>query len=260
MSRRISSPLPLILLMFVGFGVAGWGVFTEQTIRQIDDSTSVLEASQPSVVETIEIGTNKVAIPDWSFFKNGALWSLTSKQAPLPKDFIQSLSPAPLLHADADMKVATQIVEPLKALVAAAQADGVDLMASSAYRSYDDQQRLYDLYYTARGREFTSTHVATAGTSEHQTGLAIDISTVTNQCKENADLCTLQPAGIAWIQQNAARFGFIQRYPIGKQSITGIAGEEWHYRYVGPVLAKALTNNNITLDEFVTQAALGYSY
>ncbi|OYW42367.1 hypothetical protein B7Z28_01580 [Candidatus Saccharibacteria bacterium 32-45-3] len=129
-------------------------------------------------------------------------------------------------------------------------------MIASAYRSSADQKELYDLYMTTRGQAFTQQHVAEPGSSEHQTGMSIDVSTLTNTCLSDSDTCTLQPQDILWVEENAPRYGFIQRYPSGKQSITGINGEQWHYRYVGVALAQFLTKHKLTLDEFVEQTKL----
>lgn len=117
----------------------------------------------------------------------------------------------------------------------AAEADGVNLVAVSGYRSYGHQASLYDSYVAQYGQETADTIAARPGYSEHQLGLAMDVA--------NADAaCALQdcfedtPVG-AWVAERAWEYGFIIRYPKGEEAVTGYAYEPWHLRYVGTDLA-----------------------
>jgi D-alanyl-D-alanine carboxypeptidase len=132
-------------------------------------------------------------------------------------------------------------------------------MFSSTYRSALDQRVIYDTFQSLYGKEYVHDYVAVPGASEHQTGLAVDIATASRDCSVDANACSLDADAMAWLRAHAADYGFIERYPSGKQSITGVAGEHWHYRYVGVPLAKALDGAHMTLDEFVQQTAPGYA-
>ena len=207
----------------------------------------------------VEVGDKRVVIPSWKLFAIGDMWSLTSAHRTVPLDYKPQLIPAPVSHVQGDYQVAPELGSQLTNMFASAKSQGINLMLSEAYRSAEQQQKLYDLYTNLYGIQYVQQTVALPGTSEHQTGLAVDLANLTEPCSARGQSCGLDAPAIAWLRANAYKFGFIERYPEGKQSITGVRGEHWHYRYVGPVLAEALTKANITLDEFVQQAAPGYS-
>ncbi len=240
----------------VAFGV--WFMFSARDTERLYDALLAQTESAPTVVETATIGSSNITIPNWQLFHSGNMWDLVSKNAKLGKDFVPVLTDAPVQHTAGEIKVAKNIAGPLQAMFRAAEARGVELMLSSAYRSYDEQQATYDSYLELHGKAYVASYVAPAGASEHQTGLAVDIATKSSSCAKSSNDCSLDYASTAWLANNAPTYGFIQRYPGGKQSITGIAGETWHYRYVGARLSRVLDDNNLTFDEFVEQVAPGY--
>lgn len=218
---------------------------------------TIYDSTKP--VATVEIGETKLSVYSWNLFKTGQMWSLVSPTHTLALTFTPELVAVTTDHAPGATQIGKSIEAPLGSLFAAASADGVGLILSSAYRSATDQQAVYDSLLALHGSEYVHEYVAAPGASEHQTGLAVDIASVTHGCAIDANACSLDAAAIAWLRAHAADYGFIERYPSGKQSITGVAGEHWHYRYVGVPLAKALTSAGMTLDEFVTQTAPGYA-
>ena len=136
----------------------------------------------------------------------------------------------------------------LEELFEASKSEGLKLYAVSGYRSY---RRQYDLFrYNVRkdGLEKTLRLSALPGTSEHQTGLAMDISTGSVSYLLNQKFGQT-PEG-KWLADNAHKFGYIIRYPEGKELITGYSYEPWHLRYVGKELAKHLYENDLTLEEY----------
>ena len=143
-----------------------------------------------------------------------------------------------------EKKVSYEIKEPLENMINDAKSDNVVLIGNSAYRSYKSQKEVYNNRVNAVGRKKAEDYVAKPGFSEHQTGLCID---VTNRDKyfvkgtEEAD----------WIANNCYKYGFIIRYPEGKENITGISYEPWHIRYVGKEIAKQIHNKGITLEEYL---------
>ena len=127
----------------------------------------------------------------------------------------------------------------------AAQSEGLSLKIISGFRSYQTQQTLYNRYVNRDGKAAADTYSARAGHSEHQTGLAADLNEISDTF---GDTKTGK-----WLSNNCWKYGFILRYPKGKQSITGYIYESWHFRYIGDVeLAKTLYNNNnwLTLEEY----------
>ncbi len=127
-------------------------------------------------------------------------------------------------------------------LIKDAKKEGYDLWVFSCYRSFEKQ--LY-LYYEVNNQNDKT--VARAGFSEHQTGLSIDVSTkqygLTNYFKESDEY--------KWLIENAHKYGFILRYPEGKENITGYSYESWHFRFVGVEYATIIYNQGITLEEYL---------
>lgn len=116
----------------------------------------------------------------------------------------------------------------------------------SSYRSYDYQKNLYNKYVEQDGIDKADTYSARPGHSEHQTGLVIDVDNGKTSF-ENFE----STEEFKWMQENAHKYGFILRYPKGKEEITGYDYESWHYRYVGIEVAQTIHDNNLTLDEYI---------
>ncbi|MBC1501399.1 M15 family metallopeptidase [Listeria weihenstephanensis] len=136
----------------------------------------------------------------------------------------------------------------LGAMFTAAKQDGLALHAVSGYRSYKRQQEVFGAEVAAKGEAKAKEAVAVPGTSEHQTGLAMDISSL------SADLNLTEAFGDTpegqWLQKNAHNYGFILRYMKGKEAVTQYQYESWHYRYVGKDAATIIYENDWTLEEF----------
>ena len=141
----------------------------------------------------------------------------------------------------------------LEELFARAEQEGLTLVAVSGYRSYQTQRDIFLYNVQRKGSvEEAGKYSAQAGQSEHQTGLAMDVSTPSIHYQLEETFAET-PEG-KWIAEHAAEFGFIIRYPSGKESITGYAYEPWHLRYVGVDHARAIHERNITLEEYLTPA------
>lgn len=128
----------------------------------------------------------------------------------------------------------------------AANEAGYYLMINSSYRSYEDQETVYNNYKNSSGERFADSIAARPGSSEHQTGLALDIFSKTNTNKNTFS----QTDEAKWLKENAHNFGFILRYPEDKVDITGYSFESWHYRYVGKDIATYIYENDITYEEY----------
>ena len=123
----------------------------------------------------------------------------------------------------------------------------------SAYRSYKTQQALFNRYVKRDGYEKARTYSAVPGSSEHQTGLAIDVSGSSGKCA--AASCFANTKEAAWLKKNSQKYGFIIRYPKGKESITGYKYEPWHLRYVGNISSN-IQSRGITLEEYLRISGL----
>lgn len=140
--------------------------------------------------------------------------------------------------------ITSETATAFKELQNAAAADGFTLYNSSGFRSYDYQKQLYNNYCAKWGQSEADTFSARPGFSEHQTGMAIDLNTISRDFGET-------PEG-QWVAHNIQNYGFILRYPQGKEHETGYIYEPWHIRYVGVELAQELYNNGdwISMEDY----------
>lgn len=137
----------------------------------------------------------------------------------------------------------------LEAMFNAADKEGIELFAVSGFRSGERQKTLYDGYVARDGQKAADTYSARPGHSEHQTGLAMDISARSVGNGLTQALGNTKEG--KWIAANAPKYGFILRYGPGMQSRTGYMYEPWHIRYVGVGPAQTITNNGQTLEEYL---------
>lgn len=139
-------------------------------------------------------------------------------------------------------------------LLSGAEDEGVILFVRTAYRSYAEQEKLYS---RAEQRGETK-DVQKPGECDYQTGLAVML--VGREQRGGAlEESFAATAEGQWLQKNAARYGFIFRYPEGKQDVTGYAWEPWHLRYVGIGVAEYIQQNNLTLEEFVQEKEAAFT-
>lgn len=189
----------------------------------------------------------------YSIDEPGSIWWIVNKKRPIAGDYVPVNLTAPDIKlrwaADAEsMQVSTQIAPALKEMATAAKAAGFDLMLISGYRSIAYQKELYDGYVTSRGQEEADRVSARPGTSEHHTGLAIDLGRADKQC-ELEECFGDTPEG-KWLAQHAHEYGFIIRYPKDKEVTVGYMYEPWHLRFVGRELAAELHAQGETMEEF----------
>ncbi len=124
------------------------------------------------------------------------------------------------------------------------------IVAISAFRDFEYQNELYNYYVESLGQDHADLSSARPGHSEHQTGLAIDVMG-SNKDYDNFD----KSIEFDWMKNNAHLYGFILRYPKGKENITGFKYEPWHYRYVGKKVATIIYHENLTLEEYIKKTS-----
>ncbi|MCH5324788.1 MAG: D-alanyl-D-alanine carboxypeptidase family protein [Eubacterium sp.] len=146
------------------------------------------------------------------------------------------------LPADYDPGVQDDALYAFYNMQAAAWNDGINLYIISGYRSYYTQKGLYESYVASDGKANADRYSARPGYSEHQTGYAFDLNSVDDSFAYTAEA--------AWIRDNCYKFGFIVRYPEGKENITGYIYEPWHVRWLGDDLALSVYNSGLTLEEY----------
>lgn len=159
------------------------------------------------------------------------------------------------LSTNQGLAVKREAYEAYLAMLKDARKEGLNFSICSAYRSYEVQKSIYEQSLETNGEEYTKTMFAYPGQSEHHTGYAIDVTSASMNWGLSQDF-TDYPDG-AWITEHCSQYGFIIRYPKGKEDITGYVYEPWHIRYVGIDAAREITEKGITFEEYlgVAQAA-----
>ena len=132
--------------------------------------------------------------------------------------------------------------------------DGVVIELDSTYRSVKRQQEIWDEFEAEKGLEYAQSYVAVPGYSEHHTGLAVDVCLEKDGVRidDNDDMIAEREI-FAKVHAKLADYGFILRFPEGKEEITGYAYEPWHFRYVGVAVAKEIMGNGLTLEEYLAE-------
>jgi len=179
---------------------------------------------------------------------------LVNKTNPLPDGY-----EVPLATIKGTMKCDERVLDPLHEMLNAADKDGVNLIVCSPYREDQLQERLFLRkinaymsygYSYLEAYKISSQDVIVPGTSEHQLGLAFDIVVDYHMVLDSSFGDTI---GGKWLKNHCAEYGFILRYPKGKETVTGIEYEPWHFRYVGVDAAEYIMKNELTLEEFIEQ-------
>ncbi|MCR5753471.1 MAG: M15 family metallopeptidase, partial [Acetatifactor sp.] len=176
---------------------------------------------------------------------------LVNKQHSIPDDYTFELG-----NITSTMKCDERIIDDLRKMLKAAEKDSINLVIRSPYRDTARQEMLFARKinkYMNKGMSFVEAYrlssqaVTVPGASEHQIGLAFDI---TGDDYSNLDEGFGDTQAGIWLAENSYKFGFILRYPLGKEYITGIEYEPWHFRYVGTDAATVIHKDEITLEEF----------
>lgn len=200
-------------------------------INYINETKKV--ANERRIKETYEEKSNEDASLREPKYINGIL--IVNKEFGLPDSF-----------APGEGAEARQAFENMKADAAN---EGIYLNAFSTYRSYWSQNRLYWNYVSNYGQDPTDTFSAKPGFSEHQTGLAFDIGGVDRSLWAEEDFKYTDEA--KWLKDNSYKYGFILRYPEGKEWKTGYMHESWHFRYIGVDHSKNFKDSDLTLEEYL---------
>ncbi|MDR0949957.1 MAG: M15 family metallopeptidase [Lachnospiraceae bacterium] len=199
----------------------------------------------------VPLQTNESEIVDASFRADDWRLLLVNKQHSVPEDYTVNLA-----TIKGSMKCDERILESLLSMLKAAKADEIQLLVQSPYRDEERQKILFERKidrYLDRGLTYleafrlSSQTVTVPGYSEHQIGLAIDIACYSYSSLDAGFGETIEGQ---WLRENCAKFGFILRYPLGKENVTGIEYEPWHFRYVGVEAATIIMEEELTLEEF----------
>ncbi|MDD6616235.1 MAG: M15 family metallopeptidase [Lachnospiraceae bacterium] len=193
-------------------------------------------------------------IPEYTEYENSGNLILVNKDYGLPSDYSVELH----WLNNGQQAVAEEIYDALSAMLTDGSAEGREFVVASGYRSHETQQRLLEEDVQASMKKYgltwqeaydrESRETMPEGHSEHETGLTVDLVALDYQMLDGAQEYTEENQ---WLRQHCQDYGFILRYPRGKEEITGISYEPWHFRYVGTEAAKEIMEKGITLEEYL---------
>ena len=214
--------------------------------NEYDEYKKRTNFNEKKVVLEVNMGINKPFYTDTKPSTNlNTNYILVNKYNYLNKNYIPNNLVILDEYAKPGIRLNKEAYEAFKIMASEALKQDLNLRIISAYRSYEYQENLYNSYLKNDSKEKVDTYSARPGYSEHQTGLVIDIdNTIQNYNKFHLT------KEYDWMMKNAYKYGFILRYPLGKERITGYKYESWHYRYVGKNIANYIHNNNITFEEY----------
>ncbi len=241
----------LVFLVIIGIGAFAFYRFklSDKPLNNDDDTEQEVTTNPTSDKVNSEQNTEpdkpdfKIETIDGVTYIDGIL--IVNKTYPLPETFKPTNTYIEVTNQDYCVscidKVAYEAYQEMKADAASL---GLNIYIQSGYRSYQAQERLYKKYIEEDGQELADTYSARPGASEHQSGLCFDLNSVTDAFADTEEG--------KWVQDSAYKYGFIIRFPKGKEKYTGYKYESWHLRYVGKTLAEKLYNNGdwISLEEY----------
>ena len=233
----------LVVMLLRGVGTLIGNLTGGESASQSEPQSAPTAEPTPSLPE--------IDLTDWRL-------TLVNNNVPVPEGYEAALT-VKLAESSTGKELAAEAADAYIAMKAAAAAEGVDLLLCSGYRSVSYQEGLFanekqewlDKGLTEQeAYDKAKTIVAVPGYSEHNLGLAADIVTPSYQ---NLDEGFENTDAFRWLSAHCTEYGFILRYPDGKQDITGIIYEPWHYRYVGAENAAIIAGSGLCLEEFLGQ-------
>lgn len=234
---------PFVVLAVLVLGVflaTGW--FVSRGVRHaITGNTPVAKSPKEPAFDKTK----------YSLTDPASMWVIVNKQRPLsPKTYKPATLRTPNMGVESsNMQVNDQMATALETMASAAATEGINLSVVSAYRSYDSQVSIYNSEVQAYGQTQADRESARPGYSEHQSGWAADLGAKSGKCRIAA--CFADTAEGKWLAANAYKYGFIIRYAVNKESITGYMYEPWHVRFIGTDLSTEMHKQNVkTLEEF----------
>ena len=201
--------------------------------------------SELETILYINLNLDKPDYEDSELVKDFSVDMLVNKHHNLSENFVPEdlISISSDYASEDDLQCSHLALNAFIEMYNAALSQGYNLVINSAYRSYQDQVELSDLYLRSYGQNYVDKYVAKPGFSEHQTGLAFDIGSRNNRIFANSK-------EYVWMQENAYKYGFIMRYDERYEDLTEFRKEPWHYRYVGKDISKYIyEHNNMSLEE-----------
>lgn len=237
--------------------LSGFAISLKQPIKKVDKDIMELPSPTEDANESATPEPTSTPIPtidpenDPRFTSTDSLLVFANKKHRLPNGYVPSdlvTLGTGAINNNIEMKEVA--AEAMENMLSDAYEEGVYPVVVSAYRSEEYQKTLWNGYVERDGKEKADTYSSRPGYSDHQTGLTADISCNENGYHLNTEFEDTEEG--KWLAENAHKYGFVMRYPKGKDEITGYTYEPWHFRYIGIEEATALYNSdpNMTMEEF----------
>ena len=215
------------------------------------DNSSKQTNQNQSADSNANVSTNEAA--KYTIDNQESIYFIVNRKRPISTNYIPKDLVTPdinLIPGDnpEEQQLRKEVADAAEQMFNDADKHGYRLVMASGYRSASLQKFYYDNYVRKDGQEAADTYSARPGTSEHQTGLALDIARVDRKCY--LQICFASTIEGDWLKNNAHKYGFHLRYQKGKEQITGYQFEPWHFRYVGKELAGKLYESGLAMEEF----------
>lgn len=220
---------------------AGFNIENLERYESYKEKNKSLSADK--IVIYTEIGLDKEFYTDIKTIEKFDKLCLVNKFYKLPKNYnAKDLVTLNNTYSSNSQKLKKEAANSIKSMINAAKKEGYNLKVISGYRTESLQNTLFSNSKNRNGLKHALLYSAKPGHSEHQTGYAVDLNTVVESFKNTKEY--------TWLKENAYKYGFIERYPEGKEFITGYGYEPWHYRYVGIDASSIIQKEQITFEEY----------
>ncbi len=250
--RSLYRKLYLVLILSACLSVSLlYVLLSGKTIDKKKTKNETVVTAEPTMTPTndptaLPTQTPEVIIYDTS--SNDSIIRIVNKTHAIEPEYIPSDLVSPNVLQYGNQKLRSEAATALEKMFQAAQNYNISLYLVSGYRSYSFQEDLQLYYQNELGFDEAERVDCIPGASEHQIGLAVDLCTTDHLYELNTNFETTE--AYQWLIQNCADYGYILRYPNGKEDITGIKYSPWNFRYVGVDYAKAIMDSNLTMEEY----------
>lgn len=250
MKRKYGLLILLLIIIFLGI-ISGYKFF-KLSLNNKDIETKIKALENSNSKESIK--NIKMEIEELNKIKNNPYMILVNKDNKLGEDHI----PENLVKSDIEFQshietrqLDKKVSDFAKEMFKVAAKEGITLLGASGYRSYNIQKNMFDKRVKEIGETKAAEYLAPPGSSEHQTGFALDILSEDHNSLNSKFEKT---KAFKWLRENSYKYGFILRYPKDKEEVTKFKYEPWHYRYIeDKKAAEYIMANGISLEEYITE-------
>ena len=215
---------------------------------QTNQNSSVVTTPNPTLSPTPTPTPEATVKPTVDTTTVSSIQKITNKSHPIDPGYIPADLTKVNVNSNGTQYLRREAATALTNMFEAARKDNINLYLVSGYRSYEQQLELYNTYVATDGKALADQYDAIPGACEHQLGLAVDLSD--DNRNHDIDDSFESTAAYQWLLKHSYEYGYIFRFPRGKETITGIAYNPWSFRYIGVEEAKKVYDSGLTLEEF----------